>query len=66
MYVLGLDTRPSAVESISTSSLDIFRWMRAVLEVVEVFVAVSNVKLAGVSASETFEIGTKASAALGD
>ena len=64
--VFTLNTKPLAVGSISTSSLDIFCSMRVISEVAEGFVAVSNVKLAGVSAIETFEIGTKASAALGD
>ena len=35
-------------------------------EVVEGFVAILNVKLAVFSTSQTFEIGTKASAALAD
>ena len=64
--VFTLDTRPSAVGSISTSSLDLFCSMRVVPEVAEGFLAFSNVKLAGFSASQTFETGTKASAALAD
>ena len=51
LCVSTLDTWHSSVGRISASSLDLFCSLRALSEVAEGFMAVSNVKLASFSAS---------------
>ena len=51
LCVSTLDTWPSSVGRMATSSLDLFCSMRVLSEVAEGFMAVSNVKLASFSAS---------------
>ena len=51
LCVSTLDTWPSSVGRMSASSLDLFCLMRVLSEVAEVFMAVSNVKLASFFAS---------------